>query len=243
MTLEIIPVNFKKEIQPGDKLADLISSKIKLQDGDILVISQKIISKQEGRIVNLSLVIPSILAVGLASEYQKNPQVVETILSETKRIVRMENGILISETKHGFVCANAGVDESNVEEGYATLLPEDPDKSAKNLQEQIQNKTGKKIVVLISDTFGRPFRMGQTNCAVGISGIEPIIDYAGTKDDFDRVLRVTAIAIADELCAASELVMGKTLRCPVAIVRNYNFDQKSSTVQKLIRPKEQDLFR
>lgn len=243
MTLEIIPVNFKKEIQPGDKLADLISSKIKLQDGDILVISQKIISKQEGRIVNLSLVIPSILAVGLASEYQKNPQIVETILSETKRIVRMENGILISETKHGFICANAGVDESNVEEGYATLLPEDPDKSAKNLQEQIQNKTGKKIVVLISDTFGRPFRMGQTNCAVGISGIEPIIDYAGTKDDFDRVLRVTAIAIADELCAASELVMGKTLRCPVAIVRNYNFDQKSSTVQKLIRPKEQDLFR
>ena len=243
MTLEIIPVNFKKEIQPGDKLADLISSKIKLQDSDILVISQKIISKQEGRIVNLSLVIPSILAVGLASEYQKSPQVVETILSETKRIVRMENGILISETKHGFICANAGVDESNVEEGYATLLPEDPDKSAKNLQEQIQNKTGKKIVVLISDTFGRPFRMGQTNCAVGISGIEPIIDYAGTKDDFDRVLRVTAIAIADELCAASELVMGKTLRCPVAIVRNYNFDQKSSTVQKLIRPKEQDLFR
>ena len=243
MTLEIIPINFKKEIQPGDKLADLISSKIKLQDGDILVISQKIISKQEGRIVNLSLVIPSILAVGLASEYQKNPQVVETILSETKRIVRMENGILISETKHGFICANAGVDESNVEEGYATLLPEDPDKSAKNLQEQIQNKTGKKIVVIISDTFGRPFRMGQTNCAVGISGIEPIIDYAGTKDDFDRVLRVTAIAIADELCAASELVMGKTLRCPVAIVRNYNFDQKSSTVQKLIRPKEQDLFR
>ena len=243
MTLEIIPVNFKKEIQSGDKLADLISSKIKLQDGDILVISQKIISKQEGRIVNLSLVIPSILAVGLASEYQKNPQVVETILSETKRIVRMENGILISETKHGFICANAGVDESNVEEGYATLLPEDPDKSAKNLQEQIQNKTGKKIVVIISDTFGRPFRMGQTNCAVGISGIEPIIDYAGTKDDFDRVLHVTAIAIADELCAASELVMGKTLRCPVAIVRNYNFDQKPSTVQKLIRPKEQDLFR
>ena len=243
MTLEIIPVNFKKEIQSGDKLVDLISSKIKLQDSDILVISQKIISKQEGRIVNLSLVIPSVLAVGLASEYQKNPQVVETILSETKRIVRMENGILISETKHGFICANAGVDESNVEEGYATLLPEDPDKSAKNLQEQIQNKTRKKIVVLISDTFGRPFRMGQTNCAVGVAGIEPIIDYAGTKDDFDRVLRVTAIAIADELCAASELVMGKTLRCPVAIVRNYNFDQKSSTVQKLIRPKEQDLFR
>jgi coenzyme F420-0:L-glutamate ligase/coenzyme F420-1:gamma-L-glutamate ligase len=243
LTLEIIPVSLKKEIEPGEKLADLISSKAKLEDGDIIIVSQKIVSKQEGRIVNLSLVIPSILAAGLASEYQKSPQIVETILSETKRIVRMENGILISETKHGFVCANAGVDESNVAEGYATLLPEDPDKSAKNLQEQIQKKSGKKIVVLISDTFGRPFRMGQTNCAVGVAGIEPIIDYAGTKDDFDRVLRVTAIAIADELCAASELVMGKTLRCPVAIVRNYKFDPATSTIQKLIRSKEQDLFR
>jgi len=243
LTLEIIPVNIKKEIQPGDKLADLISSNAKLKDGDIIIVSQKIVSKQEGRIVNLSLVIPSILAAGLAAEYQKNPQVVETILSETKRIVRIENGIFISETNHGFVCANAGVDESNVEEGYATLLPEDPDRSAKNLQEQIQSKTGKKVAVLISDTFGRPFRMGQTNCAVGVSGIEPIIDYAGTKDDFGRVLRVTAIAIADELCAASELVMGKSLRCPVAVVRNYKFDPKSSTTQKLIRPKEQDLFR
>ncbi|MBM3895818.1 MAG: coenzyme F420-0:L-glutamate ligase [Thaumarchaeota archaeon] len=243
MTLEIIPVNIKKEIAPGDKLADLISSNAKLQDGDIIIVSQKVVSKQEGRIVNLSLVIPSILAAGLASEYQKSPQVVEAILSETKRIVRLENGILISETKHGFVCANAGVDESNVEEGYATLLPEDPDRSAKNLQEQIQKKTGKKTAVLISDTFGRPFRMGQTNCAVGVSGIEPIIDYAGTKDDFGRVLRVTAIAIADELCAASELVMGKTLRCPVAIVRNYKYNGTTGTTQNLIRPKEQDLFR
>lgn len=243
MTLEIIPVNLKKEIVSGDNLVDLITSKAKLQDDDILIVSQKAVSKQEGRIVNLSLVIPSILAYGLASEYQKSPQVVETILSETKRIVRMENGILISETKHGFVCANAGVDESNVEEGFATLLPEDPDKSAKNLQEKIQKKTGKKVAVLISDTFGRPFRLGQTNCAVGVSGIEPIIDYAGTKDDFGRVLRVTAIAIADELCAAAELVMGKTLRCPVAIVRNYKYNGTTGTIQNLIRPKDQDLFR
>lgn len=243
MTLEIIPVNIKKEIQPGDKLAELIVSNAKLQDGDILIVSQKVVSKQEGRMVNLSFVIPSILAVGLASEYGKNSEVVEAILSETKRIVRMENGILISETKHGFVCANAGVDESNVEEGYVTLLPEDPDQSAKSLQEQIQSKTGKKVAVLISDTFGRPFRMGQTNCAVGVSGIEPIIDYAGTKDDFGRVLRVTAIAIADELCAAAELVMGKSLRCPVAVVRNYKYNDAAGTVQKLLRPKEQDLFR
>jgi len=243
LTLEIIPVNIKKEIQPGDKLAELIVSNAKLQDGDILIVSQKVVSKQEGRMVNLSFVIPSILAVGLASEYGKNSEVVEAILSETKRIVRMENGILISETKHGFVCANAGVDESNVEEGYVTLLPEDPDQSAKSLQEQIQSKTGKKVAVLISDTFGRPFRMGQTNCAVGVSGIEPIIDYAGTKDDFGRVLRVTAIAIADELCAAAELVMGKSLRCPVAVVRNYKYNDAAGTVQKLLRPKEQDLFR
>lgn len=243
MTLEIIPVNIKKEIQHGDRLAELITSNAKLQDGDIIIVSQKVVSKQEGRMVTLSFVIPSILAVGLASEYGKSPQVVEAILSETKRIVRMENGILISETKHGFVCANAGVDESNVEEGYVTLLPEDPDQSAKNLQEQIQQKTGKKVAVLISDTFGRPFRMGQTNCAVGVSGIEPIIDYAGTKDDFGRVLRVTAIAIADELCAAAELVMGKSLRCPAVVVRNYKYNDTTGTVQKLIRSKEQDLFR
>jgi coenzyme F420-0:L-glutamate ligase/coenzyme F420-1:gamma-L-glutamate ligase len=242
MTIEVIPIQLNREIEIGEKLADLFS-KTKLQDGDVLVISQKIISKQEGRIVNLATVIPSLLAQGIGSEYNKDPKLLEVILSESKRIVRMENGIIIVETKNGFICANAGVDESNVPNGFATLLPLDPDKSAKNLREEITKKSGKNIVVLISDTFGRPFRMGQTDCAIGVSGIDSILDYEGKKDTFGKTLRVTAIAIADELCSAAELVMGKTLGVPAAIIRNYKFTSSEDTAKSLIRPKEEDLFR
>jgi coenzyme F420-0:L-glutamate ligase/coenzyme F420-1:gamma-L-glutamate ligase len=242
MTIEVIPIQLNSEIEIGEKLADLFS-KTKLQDGDVLVISQKIISKQEGRIVNLATVIPSLLAQGIGSEYNKDPKLLEVILSESKRIVRMENGIIIVETKNGFICANAGVDESNVPNGFATLLPLDPDKSAKNLREEITKKSGKNIAVLISDTFGRPFRMGQTDCAIGVSGIDSILDYEGKKDTFGKTLRVTAIAIADELCSAAELVMGKTLGVPAAIIRNYKFTSSEDTAKSLIRPKEEDLFR
>ena len=243
MMMEVIPIPLNRNIEIGEKFADLLLSKTKLQDGDILVISQKIISKQEGRIVNLSTVIPSLLAQGISSEYDKDPKLLEVILSESKRIVRMEDGIIIVETKNGFVCANAGVDESNVSNGYATLLPLDPDKSAKNLREEISKKSGKKIAVLISDTFGRPFRMGQTDCAIGVSGIDSIIDYEGKKDAFGKTLRVTAIAVADELCSAAELVMGKTLGCPAAIIRNYKFATSNDTAKSLVRPKDEDLFR
>jgi coenzyme F420-0:L-glutamate ligase/coenzyme F420-1:gamma-L-glutamate ligase len=242
MTIEVIPIQLNREIEIGEKLADLFS-KTKLQDGDVLVISQKIISKQEGRIVNLATVIPSLLAQGIGSEYNKDPKLLEVILSESKRIVRIENGIIIVETKNGFICANAGVDESNVPNGFATLLPLDPDKSAKNLREEITKKSGKNIAVLISDTFGRPFRMGQTDCAIGVSGIDSILDYEGKKDTFGKTLRVTAIAIADELCSAAELVMGKTLGVPAAIIRNYKFTSSEDTAKSLIRPKEEDLFR
>ena len=242
--LEIIPIKINKEIQEGDNLTGFIlSSKIKLQDNDVVVIAQKIVSKQEGNIVNLNTVIPSNLALGLGTEYEKSPQLIETILSESKRIVRMENSILIVETNHGFICANAGVDESNVKDGFATLLPDDPDKSASIIREQLHKETGKKIAVLVSDTFGRPFRMGQTNCAIGLSGMESIVDYEGTKDNFGKILRVTAIAIADEICSAAELVMGKTSQYPIAIIRNYKFDSKSSNAQNLLRPKNEDLFR
>jgi len=244
VTLEIIPIHFKKEVEEGNNLVGLIlSSKIKLQDGDIIVVSQKVVSKQEGCVVSLSSIIPSILAQGLASEYDKSPQLVEAILSESQRIVRLENGIIIVETNHGLICANAGIDESNVKDDFVTLLPKKPDKSAAILKEQFQKETGKKIAVLISDTFGRPFRMGQTNCAIGLSGIEAIIDYEGTKDSFGKILRVTAIAIADELCAAAELAMGKTTRCPVAIIRNFKFNSISSNGKDLLRPKNEDLFR
>ncbi|KAG2474054.1 MAG: Coenzyme F420:L-glutamate ligase [Nitrosopumilales archaeon] len=244
MTIEVIPLPINREIDIGDNLVSLVaSSKQKLQDGDILVLSQKIISKHEGRIVNLSTVIPSILALGIGSEYDKDPKLVEVILSESKRIVRMENGIIIVETNNGFICANAGVDESNVGEGYATLLPLDPDKSARIIQNEIFKKTGKKIAVLISDTFGRPFRMGQTDCAIGVAGMDSIIDYQGIKDTYGRLLKVTAIAIADELCSASELVKGKLNSSPAAIIRNYKFLDKEGTIQSLLRPRDEDLFR
>ena len=245
MTIEVIPIHFKNEVQEKDKLAELImsSSKTKIQDGDIIVISQKIVSKQEGRIVNLSSVIPSLLAVGIAGEYNKDPKLVEVILSESKRIVRMENEIIIVENRNGLICANAGVDESNIEEGLATLLPMDPDNSAEKIRKEIYDKTKKKVAILISDTFGRPFRLGQTNCAIGLSGINSIVDYKGTKDNFGKVLRVTAIAVADEICAAAELVMGKTLRCPVAIIRNYKFDETDDSSNSLIRSETEDLFR
>lgn len=194
-----------------------------LQEGDILVLAQKIISKHEGRMIDLSTVTPSLLAEGLSAQYCKDSRIVELILSESKRIIRLGKGIIIVETKNGFICANAGIDESNVKDGYATLLPINSDVSAKTIREKIKQQSNKNIAIIISDTFGRPFRMGQTNYAIGISGLNPIIDYTDTLDSFKRILRVSAIAIADELSSAAELVMGKSLNCPVAIIRNYSF--------------------
>ena len=242
MVLEIIPMEFQQEIANGDNLADLILG-TPINDGDILVFSQKIVSKSEGRVLSLSSVNPSLLANGISSSYGKDPRLVELILSESKRIVRMENGIIIVETKHGFVCANAGIDESNVQDGYAALLPEDPDKSASLLKQRIEQKTGKNVAVIISDTFGRPFRLGQTDVAIGIAGIESILDYIGKPDVFGKVMQVTAIAIADEICSAAELVMGKVRKCPIAIVRNYNFNFSNAKIQKLLRSRYDDLFR
>ena len=244
-SLEVIPIKISKEVNRGEKLTELILSSIKpkLEDGDILVISQKIISKKEGRVVHLPEVIPSMLALGIASEYEKDPKLVEVILSESKRIVRMENQILITETKNGIVCANAGVDESNLENGYASLLPIDCDKSANEIQKKIFEKTGKQIAVLIADTFGRPFRLGQTNYAIGVSGIDSIKDYRGKKDTFGKTLRVTEIAIADEICSAAELVMGKTRKTPAVLVRNFQFEANNGSADSMIRPKNEDLFR
>ena len=243
MSIQIIPVKIQKDIVPNDNLVDLVLESTEIQDGDILVFSQKIVSKNEGRILSLSSVNPSLLANGISSSYNKDPRLIELILSESKRIVRMENGIIIVETNHGFVCANAGIDESNVQDGYATLLPEDPDRSANLLKEKIEQKTGKNIAVIISDTFGRPFRLGQTDVAIGVAGIDPILDYSGKPDTFAKIMQVTAIAIADEICSATELVMGKVEKCPVAIVRNYKFDLSDTKIQNLLRPKHEDLFR
>ncbi|MCE9617602.1 MAG: coenzyme F420-0:L-glutamate ligase [Nitrosarchaeum sp.] len=241
--MQIIPIHIEKEIELDDNIAELIIASEEIHNGDILVIAQKIISKQEGRIVELSSVVPSLLAEGISSEYEKNPHIIELILNESKQIIRMERGILIVETKNGFICANAGIDESNVKNGFVTLLPLNSDKSAENIRKEILKKIQKTVSVIIADTFGRPFRMGQTNCAIGISGMNPILDYAGTKDSFEKTLRITAIAIADELCSAAELVMKKATNCPVAVIRDYDFKNENSSICDLIRPQNEDLFR
>ena len=243
MSLQVIPIKIQKEIESGDNLVDLILESFEINDGDVLVFSQKIISKNEGRILSLSSVNPSLLADGIASSYGKDPRLVELILSESKRIVRMENGVIIVETKHGFVCANAGIDESNVKDGYATLLPDDPDKSANLLKDRIKQKTGKNVAIIISDTFGRPFRLGQTDIAIGIAGLEPILDYNGKPDTFGKIMQVTAIAVADEICSTSELVMGKVQKCPIAVIRNYNFSSSTAKIQEMLRSDHDDLFR
>ena len=241
--MQILPIHIDKEITVDDDLSKLIINSTDIHDGDIIVIAQKIISKHEGRVIELCTVKPSLLAEGISSQYKKDPHIVELILSESKRIIRMKNGLIIVETNHGFICANAGIDESNVVNGFATLLPLNSDKSAKTIQTKIFNETGKKVAIIISDTFGRPFRMGQTNCAIGISGLNPILDYSGTLDSFNRILRVTAIAIADELSAAAELVMGKTKKCPVSIIRDYSYDFTDGHLNDLIRPENEDLFK
>ena len=241
--MQILPVHIEKEITPDDNLSKIIINSADIDDGDILVIAQKVISKQEGRIVDLSSVKTSLLSEGISSQYNKDPRIVELILSESKRIVRMKSGLIIVETNHGFICANAGIDESNVADGFATLLPLNSDKSAELIRNKILDETGKNIAIIIADTFGRPFRMGQTNCAIGISGLNPILDYSGTLDSFDRILRVTAIAIADELSAAAELVMEKTKKSPVVIIRNYSYDVMDKSIDDLIRPENEDLFK
>ncbi|SRR5579875_378802 len=244
MVMEVIPVKLHDDVKKGDNLAGyLVLACNDLRDGDIVVFTQKIISKQEGQTIDLAKVHPSLLATGIASEYGKDPRIVQLILDQSKRIVRMHGGIIISETIHGFICANAGVDESNVMGGYATLLPDNADRSAEELRRKIKETTGKEIAVLISDTFGRPFRQGQTNVAIGMAGMRGILDYAGKKDDFGRTLRITAIAIADEICSAAELVMGKSLHIPIAIIRNYTHDSFSGSMGEINRPRSMDLFR
>lgn len=241
--MQIIPIHIENEIGPSDNLSELLVKSQNLHDGDIVVIAQKVVSKQEGRLIKLTDVSTSLLSQGISSQYLKDPRLVELILSESKRIIRMHNGIIVVETNSGFVCANAGIDESNVQDGYVTLLPVNSDASARRIKDEIFTLTAKRVAVIISDTFGRPFRLGQTNVAIGVSGLNPVLDYAGTVDSFEKILRVTAIAIADEISSASELVMGKSLKCPAAIIRDYSFKFEDSSIGGLIRAEREDLFR
>jgi coenzyme F420-0:L-glutamate ligase / coenzyme F420-1:gamma-L-glutamate ligase len=249
--VEVIPIHITAEIKPKDKLELIILESISqahedLIDKDIIVIAQKIISKAEGRIVNLDLINPSDKSIQIASKYYKDARVVEMILSESKEIIREQRGIIISETRHGFVCANAGIDQSNVKDSknHVVLLPINADKSARKIRYSIKEQTTKNVAVVITDTFGRPFREGQTNVAIGIAGIKPIKSYVGTIDMYGKKLKVTEIATADEIAAAAELVMGKSDRIPVAIVRGCIYDEDNKcSISTLVRKKENDLFR
>jgi coenzyme F420-0:L-glutamate ligase / coenzyme F420-1:gamma-L-glutamate ligase len=244
MSVEILPVQGLPEIEPGTDLASAVlatlrAQHLQLQDGDVVVVTQKIVSKAEGCIVSLDTVEPSSLARTWAERFDKDPRVVELALRESKRIVRMERGVLISETRHGFVCANAGVDCSNVGSGRATLLPPDPDASAERIRLGLQARVG----VVITDTFGRAWREGQTNVAIGVAGIQPLRNFEGVVDPTGYQLRVTLLATADEIAGAAELVMGKLDRVPVAIVRGLPDILGEGHATELVRPAATDLFR
>jgi coenzyme F420-0:L-glutamate ligase/coenzyme F420-1:gamma-L-glutamate ligase len=247
--IQILGINGMPLVKPGDSIGDHIvqaakAESIRIQPNDVIVVAQKIVSKAEGNIIDLSTVQPSSLAETIARTSGKDPRHVEVILRESVTIVRMRGAHLIVETPHGFVCANAGVDRSNVgTNDSVVLLPVDPDKSARIIQHRIMELTGVNVAVIVSDTFGRAWRNGQVNVAIGVAGLAPIVDYRGTSDMFGNQLNVTQIAIADELASAAELVMRKSDRIPVAILRGVEYVKAIGSINPLIRPKEEDLFR
>jgi coenzyme F420-0:L-glutamate ligase / coenzyme F420-1:gamma-L-glutamate ligase len=244
--LEILPVEGIPEVRPGDDLPELITRAAgeSLRPGDVLVVTHKIVSKAEGRLVDLSAVEPSALAKGFAARYGRDPRQIEVVLRESRRIVRMERGLVIAETHHGFICANAGVDASNVPgDDTVCLLPVDPDASAAGLRDALAAMTGSDLAVIVSDSFGRTWREGITNVAIGVSGMSPLTDYRGQRDPHGYPLEASVLAVADELAASSELVMGKTAGIPAAIVRGYPYEPAAGTGRALLMPPERDLFR
>ncbi|MFQ5789512.1 MAG: coenzyme F420-0:L-glutamate ligase [Acidobacteriota bacterium] len=247
--VRIIGITGLPEVTPGSDLVELVLQgcrrlQLQFMDGDILVFTHKVVSKAEGRLVPLSRVTPSPLAVSFAREGGRDPRSVEVVLSQARRVVKMDRGILIAETQHGLVCAQAGVDASNVPDpDTVALLPEDPDRSAAALRRAIYEKTGARTAVIISDTFGRPWREGLTNVAIGVDGMLPLVDYRGQSDPHGRSLSATVIAAADELAGAAELVMGKLDRVPVALIQGYAYRRGRGSASQLVRPADRDLFR
>jgi len=236
------------EIRKGHNLAKLAAlaahrSKIALQGGDILVVAQKIVSKAEGRVVQLSKVRPSQQAEALAKKLSNDPRFIEVVLGESRRTVRSDR-VLIVETRHGFVCANAGVDHSNVpRRDCVTLLPKNPDDSARRLAAALQIQTGKRLAVIISDSFGRPWRLGLTNVAIGASGVPALMDLRRTRDRHGKLLRATVLAVADELAAAAGLLMQKSAGTPMVVIRGYRYRPVQAPAANIIRPAAEDLFR
>jgi coenzyme F420-0:L-glutamate ligase/coenzyme F420-1:gamma-L-glutamate ligase len=236
------------EIRPRDDLVKCIAdaarrASIQFENGDVLVIAQKIVSKAEGALVDLASVKPSPQALTLGEQLKKDARAVEVVLRQSRRIVRSDH-VLITETHLGFVCANAGVDHSNVPgDDVVTLLPENPDLSAKKLAAAFRKRTGKRVAVIISDTFGRPWRLGLTNVAIGAAGVPVLLDLRGTPDRHGKLLNATILAVADELAAAAGLLMDKSKGSPVVLIRGYRYKSVSDPAARIIRPAAEDLFR
>jgi coenzyme F420-0:L-glutamate ligase/coenzyme F420-1:gamma-L-glutamate ligase len=243
-SLELFAVEGLPEVHPGDDLGDLISSKAKLKKADLLVVAQKVVSKSEGKMRNLGTVEASDEAKRIAAQLINlpDPRLVQVVLDESVRVLRSQR-VLITETRHGFVCANSGVDQSNVgEPDVVTLLPDDPDASARRIRERIHDRAGVDVGVIVSDTFGRPWRLGIVNVALGVAGLPALIDLRGTPDDAGRDLHATVLAIADDLASAAGLVMRKTARAPVVVIRGLEL-QGDGRGRDLIRPAAEDVFR
>jgi coenzyme F420-0:L-glutamate ligase/coenzyme F420-1:gamma-L-glutamate ligase len=241
--LQLLPVEGIPEIAPGDDLAALIAAGGDLEDGDVVVIAQKVVSKAEGRLRRLQDVEPAAEALRIGTGLERDPRLVQVVLDESVRVVRDERALIV-ETHEGFVCANAGVDQSNVPgDDTVVLLPENCDRSAARVRERLRELTGRQVAVIVADTFGRPWRNGIVNVALGVAGIAAAVDHRGLPDDFGREMHATVIAVADELASSAELVMGKTRRVPVVLVRGYFDEGAPGTGRDLIRPRDQDLFR
>lgn len=247
--VRLIPIPFAGAIVPGDSISDhLIQSmrtlRLRVEPGDILVVKHKIISKSEGLLVDLATIEPSADSVAWAKQHDLDARVIELALRESRAVIRRKNGVLITETRHGFLCANSGIDVSNVDGGrHALLLPEDPDRSAANLRRALRRRTGISIPVVITDSFGRPWREGLTDFAIGIAGMKPLRDDRGRRDSHGYKLKASVEAVVDELACAAGLVCGKLNRAPACIVRGFCYDSGTGGIHDLLRSPENDLFR
>jgi len=247
--ISIIPIPGIPQVRPGDDLTTFLldaidKAAIGVQNGDVFVICQKVISKAEGAIVDLRTIEPSPFSQHIAGQWEKDPRMVEVVLRESSRIVRMKNGVVITETKHGWVCANSGVDASNsYSDDIVIVLPKDPDASARRIRNEVQARRKTTIAVIITDTFGRPWRDGLVEFALGVAGIDPLLDLRGQSDLQGRELHHTVVAVADELAAAAGLLMEKDAAIPAVLIRGYRYSAVEGDSKKLIRPAEADLFR
>ena len=247
--MRLIGLSAMPEVTPGMSLADLALVAMQdtgetFRDGDVLVVTHKVVAKAEGRLVDLRTIEPSEFAQQWAATWGKDPRHIEVVLRESARVVRMDRGILITQTHHGFVCANAGVDASNVPgEDVVCLLPLDPDATARAINQSLATSSGAHVAVIIADSFGRPWRNGIVNVAIGAAGLTPLVDYRGQMDDFGRKMQVSVLAVADELASAAELVMGKVSRCPMALIRGYTYTRGEGTARELIMDPATDMFR